>query len=449
LASDDSDYSKELYIGASTHLRTSYIIMVAFVMVFFVSAILPYFNLQYQKNNSLGDQAIFRLAELDRLTLEQEKISKSIQNYLNSPTLAAIEDYKRLDTYFRQLELLQSQAVLPSNNLSSSKLETIVPTFLKCNIAFHQDINKWVTCNAINVADGVNKKIVVRYELLKHQIEPLMIKANENLLSFNTTALPLVVDEKNEIISKLSGDTDPDSWKQLLLNISGKMITWVHNVNNTLKYVKDSPADIVAWTLIENPRITYTYEHPQEFKNTVDTLNQSKNQIEKEIKGLSEKFEEVEYPIVGKVPLGFTTAVLIYPASIGVGSFICAYYFGQVISKRSHLHGTLAEKFDKELYPLWIEPKKVEPKTSWKIRIVRLVLFFSVPIIILLVTTYLMSSIPIKEQSIFNIAHASILTVSCTIGYLLIMVGAIIVVMKLKRYNPPDKPKEDPYHYSG
>ena len=327
------------------------------------------------------------------------------------------------------------------------QLETIVPTFLKCNIEFQQDIDKWVSCNANNVADGVNKKIVVRYELLKHQIKPLQIKANENLLSFNVTASPLVPDENNEIISKLPEDIDPNSWRQLIINSSGKMITWVHNVNSTLKYVTDSSADILAWTLMENPSITYTYEHPQEFKNTVYSLDQSKNQIEKEIKGLSEKFEEVEFPIVGKVPLGFTTAVLIYPAAIGVGSFICSYYLGQVISKRLHLHTTLAQKFDKELYPLWIEPKAVEPKTSALVRFVRLMLFISVPLIILLVTTYLVSSISIKEQSIFDIPQASILTVTCFVGYSLIITGLIIVAKKLKLYKIPDSPKEDPYDY--
>lgn len=442
MASDDSDYSKELYKGASANLTKSYIVMVTFVIVFFVAAILPYYDLQYQKETSLDDKIILSLADLDRLTQEQEKISQSIQNYLNGPTGAAIQDYKKLDEYFRRLELLQSQAVASSKNLSINQLETIVPTFLKCNIQFQHDIDEWVSCNANNVADGVNKKIVIRYELLKRQIEPLQIKANENLLSFNETASSLVLDENNEIISKLPEDIDSNSWKQLIIDSSGKMKTWVRNVNSTLKFIRDSPADLLAWTLMQNPLITYTYNHTKEFKNTVYALNQSKNQIEKEIKGLSEKFEEVEYPIVGKVPLGFTTAVLIYPAAIGVGSFICSYYLTQVISKRLHLHRTLGQNFDEELYPLWIGPN-----TGGFDRFVRLVLFISVPLIILIVTTYLVSSISIKEQSIFDIPQGLILTATCLIGYFLIITGAIIVAMKLKQYKIPDPPKEDPYDY--
>jgi hypothetical protein len=72
-------------------------------------------------------------------------------------------------------------------------------------------------------------------------------------------------------------------------------------------------------------------------------------------------------------------------------------------------------------------------------------LFISVPLIILLVTTYLVYSIPIKGQSIFDIPQASIMTASCIIGYFLIITGVIIVAVKLKEYIIPDPPKEDPY----
>jgi hypothetical protein len=77
------------------------------------------------------------------------------------------------------------------------------------------------------------------------------------------------------------------------------------------------------------------------------------------------------------VPLGFTNAVLIYPAAIGLGSLICSYYLGQGISKRSHLHRALGQKFDKELYPLWVEPKTVvESRLSRLIRFDRVCFLF-------------------------------------------------------------------------
>lgn len=452
MADNNADSSKELYENTSDKLRNAYLAMTTFVLVFFIAALIPYFNLLDEREASLSDSLIENITKLDRLLTEQEKILQTIQNYFDTPTIAAVDDYKKLDEYFRNLELIYSKAVASSSNVSISQLDIIPPTFLICNRDLHRDIDRWMTCSAETVSDGLNKKIMLRYQNIGEKIIPLQEKAMNNLQSFKLTASPLILDKNKEISKKLPKEIDWDIWKQTIVNSSGRMINWVSNINNTLDFVLYNKS-AVPWHILENPsrlQLTYSSTDQLDFKQILYSLNQSKNRIEKELEGLSERFEEIDYPIIGKIPIAFTTAVIVYPAAVGVGSLFCSYYLGQAISKRSHLHRTLtkeSKEFDQELYPLWIEPKKVEPKTSDFVRYVRLLLFVSVPLTVLLVTNSLMSTIPIKGQSFFGISQALVMTTSCSIGYVLIIIGIIIVVLKLREYKMPEppSPKKDPY----
>lgn len=452
MADNDADSSKELYKTTSDRLRNVYLAMITFVLVFFIAALIPYFNLLQERETSLSDSIIENITKLDRLLTDQEKILQTIQNYFDTPTLAAVDDYKKLNEYFRNLELVYSKAVASSSNVSISQLDIIPPTFLICNRDLHRDIDRWMTCSAETIADGLNKKIMLRYQNIGEKIIPLQEKAMNNLESFKLTASPLILDENKEIREKLPKEIDWDVWKQTIVNSSGRMINWVSNINNTLDFVLYNKS-AVPWHILENPsrlQLTYSSTDEVDFKQILYSLNQSKNRIEKELKGLTERFEEINYPIIGKIPIAFTTAVIIYPAGVGVASLFCLHYLGQVISKRSHLHRILtkeSKEFDQELYPLWIEPKKVEPKTSNFVRYVRLLLFVSVPLTVLLVTNSLISAIPIKGQSFFGISQALIMTTSCSIGYFLIIIGIIIVVLKLKEYKMPESPppQKDPY----
>jgi hypothetical protein len=408
--------------------------MIGFVLIFFFAAFIPYIDLQHQKESSLSDNIIKSLTELDRLTLRQENISKSIQNLFDSPTLAAISDYRRLDDYFRRLELLQSEAIASSSNLSINQLETIVPTFLKCNKKFHVNITDWVLCNAKDVADGTNQKIILRYQPMGQQISPLVKLATENLKVFNLIASPLISENNSEIASKLPEGIKPDSLKQTISNSLGLMKTWERNVESVQEFIsyKESP-DSLAWTLLRNPsnfRLTYTDSHRDDFNNILNLLNQSKNEIERKMQTLSEKFEEVEFPVLGKIPVGLVNAVIIFPAAIGVGSLVCSYFLSQAISRRLHLHNKLQDQFDPDLYSVWVDPQ------DKKYRFGRLILFISVPLIMLFVVEYLVHTIPINQESIFGIPENSILTVSFLIGLILTVLGAIMVMKKIHDYIP-------------
>jgi hypothetical protein len=423
--------------------------MITFVLVFFVAAFMPYFDLQHQKEGTLGDNIIRNLTELNRLASEQEDISKSIQNYFDVPTLAAINDYKSLDDYFRKLELLQSEGIASSKNLSVNQLETIVPTFLVCNEEFDINMTKWVSCNANHTAYGVNKKIAFRYQLIENQIDPLIQKAKKNLKSFNLTASPIILDKNNEITSKLPSDIDPISWKQKISNSSTFMNIWVTRTNDVVNFaLHKKTAEYIASVLLHNPssvRISYDNQFRKDFEYNLNSLNQSKNQIEKGIKGLTEKFEEVDFPVVGKVPIGLVNAVVIYPAAVGVGSLICSYYLGQMISKRSLLHRKMGNEFGPklgtELYPLWVEPLG----TKKLFRFCQLMSFISIPLIILIVITYLVHAIPIKQESIFGISLFPIMVVSYLIGFVLTAVGGILIAKKSYEYRLPEPPNRYPF----
>jgi hypothetical protein len=407
--------------------------MISFVLVFFFGAFIPYIDLQQQRGISLSDSILNDLTKLDRLTLQQENISKSIQNRFDAPTLAAINDYQRLDDYFRKLELLRSQAIASSNNLSVNQLESLVPTFFVCNQKFHVNISDWVICNAKFVADGINKKIIIRYESLARQIDPLVTKASDNLNAFSQIAVPLV-SENREIISKLPSTIQPESWNSTITKNLGLMKTLEANSKSVLNFVSyNQSAQSFAWEILRNPssfRLAYTDDHRQDISNIVNLLNQSKNEIMNAMKALSEKFEEVEVPVLGKVPVGLANAVMIYPAAVGAGCLICSYYLGQTITRRRIFREKSGVRLDRNLYPLWVDPLE---KKGW-IRYGRLILFIVLPLLILFAIAYLLYSSPVNVGSIFGVDEDLILGASLATGFILSAIGIIIVIKSLKEY---------------
>jgi hypothetical protein len=193
---------------------------------------------------------------------------------------------------------------------------------------------------------------------LARQIEPLVMKANENLNAFSLVAEPLISEDNKEIILKLPSSVDPEAWKKSISTSLGLMKIIEANsksVLNFLSYNKSAPS--LSWEVLRNPstlRLAYTDDHRKDFNNIVNLLNQSKNEIKKTMETLSEKFEEVEVPVFGKVPLGLTNAVIIYPAAVGLGCLICSYYLSQMITKRKTLQKECNVDVNKirDLYPL-------------------------------------------------------------------------------------------------
>jgi hypothetical protein len=406
--------------------------MTTFILVFFFGAFLPYINLQYQRENSLSDRVLEDLARLDWLTLQQENLSKSIQNYLDTPTRAAISDYQRLDEYFRRLDLFRSQAIASSSNIPATQLEALIPTFFVCNQQVHTNISDWVTCNANFVADGINKKIINRYQPIARQIEPLVNKTSENLNVFSELVEPLISENNNEIISRLPSSIDRESWRESISNSLGLMKSLEANSKSVLNFVSyNKSAASFAWEVLQNPsafRLAYTDEHRKNFNKILNLLNQSKNEIKNKIEALSEKFEEVEVPVLGKVPLGLTNAVMIYPTAVGLGSLICSYYLGQTIMKRKILQNQFNanDKDMHDLYPLWVDPLE-ENKL---IRYGKLVLFLLLPYLILVATNYILASRPVIAGSIFGLNEGSILVASLVAGYILATISTFILLLR-------------------
>lgn len=161
----------------------------------------------------------------------------------------------------------------------------------------------------------------------------------------------------------------------------------------------------------------------------INLLNGSKNQIKTAIQDLANKFEEFEVPVVGKIPVGLANAVILYPVAVGVGSLICSYYLAQTISKRLNFQKKLKSYFDRELYPVWVDPS--EPKKVF--RYGRLMLFISLPLIILVLISYFLYSSPVKQISTFGINADSLLHISLYMGFVLTIIGIILILNEDRR----------------
>lgn len=409
---------------------------------------MPYTFLKHSLESTLSDDVIMNLSQLTRLTLQQENISKTIQNQMDRLTLAAMDDYRKLDDYYRKLELLQSEAIASSNNLSVNELETVTPTFLICNEKFHSNITQWVSCNARFVADGINNGIVFRFQQLPQRVGILVTKANENWNNFYQIANPL---SKSTNTSDVPPGIGVAEWKDIQFSISkdmGQMNSLKTNSEQVLKLLNNKSA---VWEILKVPLgsgIAYNDEFRKRIDLRLNDLNNSKNQLRQGVKDLSSKFEQVEFPVVGKVPVGLANAVIAFPSIIGVGSLICSYYLGQTISKRLVFHKIFKKLhpgylFDRELYPVWVDA--LDPRLF---QYGRLALFVLLPLLMLLLIIYITFSIqPAVSQkiglSIFGIPENSVLSLAVAIGFMLTGLGVFIIVKESHEYRSFLKPKKN------
>jgi len=409
---------------------------------FFFVLYLPYTFLEHKIETSDSDMIIANLSQLNNLSSGQENISRSIRNQIDDLIIPAKDDYKRLDEYYRKLELLESKAILTSSNLSANELEGISPTFLICNQQFHSNITHWVSCNAKFVANGINNKTILRYHELGPQVVPLMRKATYNLQDIENVTSALINFSKT--FSRPPVGIERGEWENILKMVSlmktqaNKLTDYTVNVGKLLN--KSSESDL--WLLLnyEGRDIGYKEYLVDNIDNLIRSLNQSKNQAIEELKDLSAKFEVIEFPVVGKIPLGMVNGVIAYPSAIGIGSLICSYYLGQTISKRLVFHRNYNKlnpngSFDRELYPVWVDP--LDRKLF---QYGRLVLFFSLPIVILLLITDLSlvsSTSPVYVVGInfLGISAHTVLAVGVSIGIVLIAFGIFIILKESHEYN--------------
>jgi len=440
---NDLDYSKKLYKETSKRLDKAYIILISFILFFFFALYLPYTFLEHKIESSFNDQIIVNLSQLSRLALAQENISKSIQNEIDKRILPAIDDYKRLDEYFRKLELLESKAILTSSNLSANELESIYPTFLICNQQFHSNITHWVSCNAKIVANGINNKTILTLHELRDQLSPLVKKSRNNLQDVKNIAAAL--SKLNKTASQLPAGIERRQWEDIqvrVLNVTDQTTQLKYQAESVDNFLKRSN-DSVLWTTLNIPvgsELAYNENIQREFDERITLLNQTKNQLRQALKDISTKFEEMEFPVIGKIPVGLANAVIAFPSAIGIGSLICSYYLGQTISKRLVFHRIFNKldpnrSFNGELYPVWVDP--LDRKLF---QYSRLALFVSLPLVILFLITDLSLAGPTNPGDVvgftfLDVPEDTVLAVGISVGLVLIALGIFIILKESHEYS--------------
>jgi len=438
---NDLNYSKLLYKETSKRLDKAYIILITFILFFFFALYLPYTFLEHKIETSAIDVVIANMSQLYNSSLGQENISRSIQNEIDNLIIPAKDDYKQLDQYYRKLELLESKANLTSSNLSVNELESISPTFFICNRHFHSNITHWVSCNAKFVADGINNKTLLRYHELGRQVEPLMRKIQYNLQDIHYITSALINLSKTG--TQFPAGIKHGQWKSILNTVSlintraNSSAIYDENVVKLLN--RSNEADL--WTLLNygGLNVHHNLNSLNNLADAIRALNQSKNQELQQLKDLSTKFEGMELPVIGKVPVGLANAVLAFPSAVGIGALICSYYLGQTISKRLVFHKEFCKKdpkgsFNGELYPVWVDPLDRN-----LFQYGRLVLFVSLPLVILLLITVLSLTGPANQGytvglTFLDVPEYTVLAWGTLMGLVLIGLGIFIVIKESEDY---------------
>ena len=127
-------------------------------------------------------------------------------------------------------------------------------------------------------------------------------------------------------------------------------------------------------------------------------------------------------------------------SAIGIGSLICSYFMGQTISKRLVFHEIFIKlnpknSFNRELYPVW-----VDPLDRRLFQYGRLVLFVSLPLVILLLITDLSlvgSANPgnVVGFTFLGTSEDTILFMGVIIGIILIAIGIFIILNECHEYH--------------
>src|SRR5262249_41498546 len=157
-------------------------------------------------------------------------------------------------------------------------------------------------CNARFVADGINNRIVFRFQELPQRVGILVTKANENWNNFYQIANPL---SKSKNASDVPPGIGIAEWKDIQFSISkdmGQMNSLKTNSEQVLKLLNNKSA---VWEILKVPLgsgIAYNDEFRKRIDLRLSELNNSKNQLRQGVNELSSKFEQIEFPVVGKVP---------------------------------------------------------------------------------------------------------------------------------------------------
>jgi hypothetical protein len=365
------------YESKLSSLQKAFLLEMGFGLFFFLMILLPYFSLKYDSHD------LFPVGKIrENITKVSGEFQNAINDILNTNSIISLslndtdKASKELSTYYRELEtfryLTNQSKSIP--DIVKEKL-TEIQVFPECS-KFPITSGNWTICNYDKKSDDF-KPIIDEASIRR-------TKATDDLgTMLNKTIID--IDNFTTDIKSASFQLKPylKNVKLLLADVSNTLLNVHRNLENVSKalpvneaFSSTIPVSIASISKLSNNLETSKNELEQEKAN----LERIWDNIGNSTKKLSSGLEQIEAPILGRLPIRFEEAIATFPVGLSIGFLVCCVLLSQSISLRSSIHNVYkypdVNKDIASLAPVWIEP------TSKKLNQIIQLTIFSSPFLI-------------------------------------------------------------------
>lgn len=431
---DEIDTATTIYENRSRNFQISYIILLGFSLFFLFIILFPYISLKYSIRDQASDTFLGSMSNVVSISNEYSNISNNLINQIVQIRQSLKENYDELDKYFADIETMESLYLGNVSSILSLRMPSQL--FMNCS-QYYLGTKEWGDCNSDIIARHVAAKAGLTLEPLIDELITTTADTGKikkrldqsiDYLLFNNTKVPNSIQE-------------PD-WLNLRANLTLLKVR-VENLqlklDQDIAYVTSSRDNL--WRFIgqgENFSPIATTEDLDLFNRYIDSLRNDKEQAGKEFTALSNRLQEIEAPYIGKISLSLNNAIGIFPFAMAAGFLVCSYLASQLIRARAVLHRMYEKefpgKFDREIYPLWIEP--LAPKMKY----FQPFIFTIIPLIIFVLSSYLISSVAdqIDDFPLFQFSpsfNQKILQISIFLSSVLFLIAIWLIFIELRQYS--------------
>jgi hypothetical protein len=433
--SDEIDSAATIYNSRSKNFQISYIVLIGFSLFFLFLILFPYISLKYSMRDQASDTFLESLSSVVSISNEYSNISNTLISQIVQIRQSLNDEYDKLDKYFADVETMES--LYRIRNVSST-LSLRIPSQLFMSCSQYPIASKaWGDCNADVIARDVAATAGLTLQPVIDDLRTATMDSGKvkkrleqsiDYLLLNNTKVPSSIKEQDWIFLR----NNLTSLKSRIANLQIKL-------DQDIEYVNSSGDNL--WRFIgqgETFSPIATSEDLNLFSRYIDSLRDDKEQVGKEFMTISNRLQEIEAPYIGKVSLSLSNAVAIFPFAMAAGFLVCSYLAFQLIRARAVVHRMYEKvspgKFERDIYPLWIEPLDA------KMKYFQPIVFTSIPLIIFVLSSYLISSVAdqMDDFPLFQFSpsfNQKILEISTILSAVLFLVAIWLIFSGLRQYS--------------
>lgn len=173
-----------------------------------------------------------------------------------------------------------------------------------------------------------------------------------------------------------------------------------------------------------------------DFSSIFKDIREHNNHLEGQLQNLRVQFEQIEIPMIGKLPVTVESAIVFFPIAVSIGFVVCCYLINSALSIRIEIHERLGRKFEDTLESnfvkpeyLWIQPEVLLESRDKICKFMKyylpLVTFLGAPIAFFSFGVYFIYSL-LSSESRLDIVQ-DVLYMDYPTMYLIILIGLFCI----------------------